>query len=288
MARPASIAASSPCSAAPSRRRPIARMQSQEERHLKTFDQMMVERGVRPTLLQPVWNVAGHALGAVTALMGPNAAMACTAAVETEIDRHYAEQLRALGDEDPDLADTIADSAPRSSSIATRRSPPAPRTRSAIRYCPPSSAPAAVSPSRFRKGSEPMKALLIAAAGAACSRPRPAAAQDRGRRAAEPKINQLIVYGDDPCPPSTDDEIIVCARKPESDRYRIPENLRGDPNDPANQAWANRATELEYVGRTRHRQLLDGRPGRHHRLLQPARPPGPGRAAGRSRSTGTA
>jgi 3-demethoxyubiquinol 3-hydroxylase len=88
--------------------RPIARMQSQEERHLRTFDEMMVERGVRPTLLQPVWRVAGHALGATTALISPNAAMACTAAVETEIDRHYSDQLRALGREEPDLAGTIS------------------------------------------------------------------------------------------------------------------------------------------------------------------------------------
>jgi 3-demethoxyubiquinol 3-hydroxylase len=87
--------------------RAIARMQSQEERHLKTFDEMMVERGIRPTLLQPVWRAAGHALGAATALMSPNAAMACTAAVETEIDRHYSDQLRSLGHEEPDLADTI-------------------------------------------------------------------------------------------------------------------------------------------------------------------------------------
>lgn len=88
--------------------RAIARMQAQEERHLRRFDEMMVERGVRPTLLQPLWSVAGHALGAVTALMGPSAAMACTAAVETEIDRHYGEQLDALGPDDPDLAATIA------------------------------------------------------------------------------------------------------------------------------------------------------------------------------------
>ena len=87
--------------------RPIARMQSQEEAHLRTFDEMMVERGVRPTLLQPLWRVAGHALGVTTALMSPNAAMACTAAVETEIDRHYSEQLRALGTDEPDLAATI-------------------------------------------------------------------------------------------------------------------------------------------------------------------------------------
>jgi ubiquinone biosynthesis monooxygenase Coq7 len=87
----------------------IARMARQEERHLKHFDALLTARGVRPTLLQPLWNVAGHALGAVTALMGPEAAMACTAAVETEIDKHYSEQLDALGDEDPALAATIAE-----------------------------------------------------------------------------------------------------------------------------------------------------------------------------------
>src|SRR5690349_2906636 len=64
------------------------------------------------------------------------------------------------------------------------------------------------------------------------------------------KVNQLIVYGDDPCPRSTDAEITVCARKPESDRFRIPENLRDDPNAPVNEAWINRAESLEYVGRT--------------------------------------
>jgi hypothetical protein len=63
-------------------------------------------------------------------------------------------------------------------------------------------------------------------------------------------VNQLIIYGDDPCPPSSGDEIIVCARLPEDDRYRIPENLRGNPNDPASQSWTNRALELSYVGRT--------------------------------------
>lgn len=85
----------------------IARMQSQEERHLRHFDDMVVDRGVRPTLLQPFWNVAGHALGAATAFMGPSAAMACTAAVETEIDKHYEDQVRSLGADDPDLAGTI-------------------------------------------------------------------------------------------------------------------------------------------------------------------------------------
>jgi ubiquinone biosynthesis monooxygenase Coq7 len=87
----------------------VSRMKSQEERHLKRFDDMMVERGLRPTLLQPFWHAAGYALGAATALLGPNAAMACTAAVETEIDRHYAEQRRALASDEPDLGATIAD-----------------------------------------------------------------------------------------------------------------------------------------------------------------------------------
>lgn len=89
--------------------RAIAAMANQEERHRKYFDAMAARRGVRPTLLQPFWSVAGFALGAVTAAMGPEAAMACTAAVETEIDRHYAEQLETLGDSDPELSAAIAD-----------------------------------------------------------------------------------------------------------------------------------------------------------------------------------
>ena len=98
--------------------RPIARMQSQEEQHLRTFDEMMVERGIRPTLLQPVWTVAGHALGAATALMSPSAAMACTAAVETEIDRHIPTSP-GPGREEPDLADPSAASR-QELGIATR------------------------------------------------------------------------------------------------------------------------------------------------------------------------
>jgi ubiquinone biosynthesis monooxygenase Coq7 len=89
--------------------RSIAHMAEQEQRHLTAFDEMIAQRGVRPTLLQPVWNVAGFALGAVTAAIGPEAAMACTVAVETEIDRHYAEQLQQLGDREPALSATIAD-----------------------------------------------------------------------------------------------------------------------------------------------------------------------------------
>jgi 3-demethoxyubiquinol 3-hydroxylase len=87
--------------------RQIARMALQEDRHLSEFDKLMIERGVRPTALQPFWRVAGHALGAATALISPSAAMACTVAVETEIDKHYAEQRRQLGDDDPDLGAMI-------------------------------------------------------------------------------------------------------------------------------------------------------------------------------------
>ena len=89
--------------------RAISHMAHQEERHRAFFDRMMAERRVRPTLLQPFWNVAGFALGAVTAAIGPDAAMACTAAVETEIDKHYQEQLDALGTDDPELSGAIAD-----------------------------------------------------------------------------------------------------------------------------------------------------------------------------------
>jgi ubiquinone biosynthesis monooxygenase Coq7 len=85
----------------------IAHMAEQEAGHRARFDALLAQRGVRPTALQPVWNVAGFALGAATALIGPKAAMACTAAIETEIDRHYTQQLDELGDGDPELAGMI-------------------------------------------------------------------------------------------------------------------------------------------------------------------------------------
>ena len=87
----------------------IARMAAQEQRHLARFDELMADRRVRPTALQPLWNVAGFALGAATALMSAKAALACTDAVETEIDRHYSSQLEALGEDDPELSADIAD-----------------------------------------------------------------------------------------------------------------------------------------------------------------------------------
>lgn len=81
----------------------VAAMAAQEADHRARFDALIAERGVRPTALQPLWSVAGYALGAATALLGPEAAMACTAAIETEIDKHYSEQLEELGDSDPEL-----------------------------------------------------------------------------------------------------------------------------------------------------------------------------------------
>lgn len=87
-----------------------------------------------------------------------------------------------------------------------------------------------------------LAAALIASGGLAFSVP--ASAQDTGER-----VNQLIVYGDDPCPASTDDQITVCARKDESERYRIPEPLRKS-DSPANDAWNNRVLAYETVGKT--------------------------------------
>jgi ubiquinone biosynthesis monooxygenase Coq7 len=87
----------------------IARMAAQEQRHLDRFNHLMAERRVRPTALQPLWNVAGFALGAATALMSESAALACTDAIETEIDKHYSQQLSDLGEDDPELASDISE-----------------------------------------------------------------------------------------------------------------------------------------------------------------------------------
>jgi len=86
----------------------IRHMAEQEEEHLARFNMLLNERRVRPTALEPVWRVAGFALGAATALMGERAAMACTEAVEAVIDHHYGEQLDRLGESEPELRDTIA------------------------------------------------------------------------------------------------------------------------------------------------------------------------------------
>ncbi|MEM8988403.1 MAG: demethoxyubiquinone hydroxylase family protein [Pseudomonadota bacterium] len=85
----------------------LKEMEDGEQHHLATFDKILLERGVRPTAFAPVWNAAGFALGAATALMGEKAAMACTEAVEDVIEKHYAEQAEELGDTEPALRATI-------------------------------------------------------------------------------------------------------------------------------------------------------------------------------------
>ena len=81
----------------------IAEMAAKEHEHLDRFEAMMNARRVRPTLLSPVWHVAGFALGALTALAGPKTAMACTEAVEEVIEDHYAAQKAALKGTDAEL-----------------------------------------------------------------------------------------------------------------------------------------------------------------------------------------
>lgn len=85
----------------------LAEMEAEEQKHLDAFDRLLVERNVRPTAMTPIWNVAGYGLGVVTALMGEKAAHACTEAVETVIEQHYAEQAEACAEEEPELAETF-------------------------------------------------------------------------------------------------------------------------------------------------------------------------------------
>ena len=84
--------------------RQMAEHERQEEVHLRAFDDILSRRGVRPTALTPVWRAAGFALGAATALMGEKAAHACTEAVESVIEQHYAEQISDLQAREPELA----------------------------------------------------------------------------------------------------------------------------------------------------------------------------------------
>ncbi len=86
----------------------IKHMQEQEEVHFATFNDLIAERRVRPTVLMPIWNIAGFALGAGTALLGEKAAHACTVAVEETIDEHYADQIKRLEAEgETELAETF-------------------------------------------------------------------------------------------------------------------------------------------------------------------------------------
>ena len=86
----------------------IQHMADQEQEHIEKFNDLLIEKRVRPTALLPLWNIAGFALGAGTALMGEKAAMACTVAVEKVIGEHYREQQDLLEDDEKELKKTIA------------------------------------------------------------------------------------------------------------------------------------------------------------------------------------
>ena len=98
------------------------------------------------------------------------------------------------------------------------------------------------------KAALSIAALAAVSAAAATLAPAPADAQGVQRE----KVRRLVVYGADPCPRAqSGDEIVVCARRPETERYRIPKELRDQPgDDPDSTSWAVRAEALEYVGRT--------------------------------------
>ena len=86
----------------------IQHMKEQEQVHLDTFENLLNDYEVRPSVMTPFWNTAGYVLGAVTAAMGPKAAMACTIAVEEVIGEHYKDQADQLPDEEAELRATIA------------------------------------------------------------------------------------------------------------------------------------------------------------------------------------
>jgi ubiquinone biosynthesis monooxygenase Coq7 len=86
----------------------LKHMEEQEREHLARFNRLLVQHRVRPTLLSPLWHLAGFALGAGTALLGEKAAMACTVAVEDVIEGHYGRQQEELGEDQPELQETIA------------------------------------------------------------------------------------------------------------------------------------------------------------------------------------
>ncbi len=85
----------------------IKLMAEHEKEHLEKFNSLLLEREIRPTVLQPLWHILGFALGASTALMGEKSAMACTVAVEDAIDEHYAKQANYLGEDEKELKEII-------------------------------------------------------------------------------------------------------------------------------------------------------------------------------------
>ena len=89
-----------------------------------------------------------------------------------------------------------------------------------------------------------MSVVAIALASGSAALPEPAAAQ------AQPNVAEIIVYGADPCPRSTDDQVVVCARRPEAERYRIPPNMRQSGTPQEMESWARKSQSLSTVGAT--------------------------------------
>ncbi len=89
--------------------RAVRAMAAKETEHLESFNRLMVERRVRPTALEPLWRIAGFALGAGTTLLGERAALACTVAVEEVIGEHYRKQAERLGSDEAKLRAMIED-----------------------------------------------------------------------------------------------------------------------------------------------------------------------------------
>ncbi|XP_044741810.1 5-demethoxyubiquinone hydroxylase, mitochondrial [Chrysoperla carnea] len=88
----------------------IKHMWEQEKKHKAKFEDLIRKHRVRPTVMIPLWNIAGFVLGAGTAVLGEKAAMACTVAVESVIVEHYNDQLRTLMTDpnvDKELLDVI-------------------------------------------------------------------------------------------------------------------------------------------------------------------------------------
>ena len=85
----------------------VAEMKEHEKEHLKYFEQQLADRKIRPTLLLPLWDFLGTALGFGSAIMGKKAAMVCTASVEEVIDKHYLDQINALENDEKKLKEKI-------------------------------------------------------------------------------------------------------------------------------------------------------------------------------------
>jgi hypothetical protein len=96
----------------------------------------------------------------------------------------------------------------------------------------------------------PIRQMAVAALGIGIAAAAPAQDAQNPVGAQQQRVRQVVVYGNDPCPPSTAEEIVVCARLPETERLRIPEELRETPPDPENESWARRAESLETLGET--------------------------------------